>query len=70
VRYYTTKQTSGAIMFKCIFCEHSVITLDFDHMKGNRRTQAAAALNQHAKEMHFAQVRAAAPMRSGSRGAL
>jgi len=70
VRYYTTKPLNGGITFKCIFCEHAVGTLDFDHTKGNRRTQAAAAINQHAKELHFSQLRMGAAVKSGSRGAL
>ena len=70
VRYYTkTNVTSGGITLKCIFCGYTVATLDFDVTKGNRRTQAAAAINQHAKEMHSPQVRTA-EMKSGSRGAL
>ncbi len=70
MRYYTTKPLNGGIRFKCVFCEHSVGTLDFDHTKGNRRTQAAAAINQHAKELHLSQIRFADPMKLGSRGAL
>ncbi len=59
VRYYTTKPTNGGIAFKCLVCGHAVNTLDFDHTKGNRRTQAAAAINQHAKESHASQLRMA-----------
>jgi hypothetical protein len=70
VRYYTTKPLSGGITFKCIFCEHTVTTQDFDSLKGNRRTQAASVMNQHAGELHFSQLRTAGPMKSGSRGAL
>jgi hypothetical protein len=47
---------NGGITFYCIFCEHSVSTMDFDHAKGNRRTQAAAAMNQHARESHPVQT--------------
>jgi len=32
-------------------------------MKGNRRTQAAAAINQHAKELHYAQLQIAVPIK-------
>ena len=53
VRYYTTKPLSGSISFKCIFCDHNVTTQDFDSLKGNRRTQAAAVMNQHAAEFHL-----------------
>ena len=70
MRYYTTRPLSGGITFKCIFCEHSVTTQDFDSLKGNRRTQAASEMNQHAGELHFAQLQTAARMKSGSRGAL
>jgi hypothetical protein len=52
VRYYTTKPLRGSINFKCAFCEHSVTTQDFDSLKGNRRTQAAAVMNQHALDLH------------------
>ena len=50
VRYYTTKPLSGGVTFKCIFCEHNVTTHDFDSLRGNRRTQAASVMNQHARE--------------------
>ena len=67
VRYYTTKPMNGGITFKCTFCEHSVNTLDFNNMNGNRRTQAAAVINQHAASLH---LRANLPGKLGSRGAL
>ena len=52
VRYYTTKPVNGGTTFKCTFCEHTVTTLDFKSMNGNRRTQAAAAINQHVALLH------------------
>jgi hypothetical protein len=52
MRYYTTKSMNGGTTFKCTFCEHRVTTLDFKSMNGNRRTQAAAAMNQHAGLLH------------------
>ena len=52
VRYYTTKTMTGYINFKCVFCSHFVTTQDFDIRKGNRRTQAARVMNQHAKDLH------------------
>lgn len=67
MRYYTINPRNGGITFKCTFCEHSVTTLDFDNTIGNRRTQAAAAINQHATLLH---VRAWVPAKLGSRGAL
>jgi hypothetical protein len=70
VRYYTTKRTDGGIVFKCIVCEHSVTTLNFDSTKGNCRTQAAAAMNQHAAELHLSSSHSSAPAKLGSRGAL
>jgi hypothetical protein len=36
-----------------MFCEHTVTTQDFDSLKGNRRTQAAAVMNQHALDLHM-----------------
>lgn len=68
VRYYTTKPASGAITFKCIYCEHTVSTQIFDSLKGNRRTQAAAAMNQHAEELHLSSRHV--PTKLGLRGAL
>jgi hypothetical protein len=53
VRYYTTKPLRGSIDFKCIFCGHNVTTQDFDSLKGNCRTQAAAVMNQHALDLHL-----------------
>jgi hypothetical protein len=67
VRYYTTKPLNGGTTFKCTFCEHSVTTLDFSVTNGNRRTQAAAMINQHAASLH---VRASVPIKLGGRGAL
>jgi len=67
VRHYTTKAMNGGTTFKCTFCEHSVTTLDFNSMNGNRRTQAAAVINQHVSSLH---VRTLAPIKLGSRGAL
>ncbi|HMH06012.1 MAG TPA: hypothetical protein VK579_04945 [Terriglobales bacterium] len=67
MRYYTTKPMNGGTTFKCTFCEHSVTTLDFNSMNGNRRTQAAAMINQHAALLH---LRRSAPIKLGDRGAL
>ena len=67
VRHYTTKPLSGGISFKCIFCDHAVATQDFDSLKGNRRTQAAAVMNQHVAELHSGRV--SVPAKVGSRGA-
>lgn len=53
VRYYTTKAMNGGTTFKCTLCEHGVSTLDFSITNGNRRTQAAAAINQHAALLHL-----------------
>jgi hypothetical protein len=67
LRYYTTKSINGGTTFKCTMCEHSVTTLDFNSANGNRRTQAAAVINQHAASSH---QRAPLPARLGGRGAL
>jgi hypothetical protein len=67
VRYYTTKPLNGGTTFKCTFCEHSVTTLDFNITNGNRRTQAAAMINQHAASLH---LRTSVPAKLGGRGAL
>ena len=67
VRYYTIKSTNGAIRFKCICCEHTVATFDFERRNGNQRTQAAAAMNQHAGELH-SRLDNAAFVKSVSRG--
>jgi len=44
-RRYTTKPIKGGIAFKCVQCEYSVTTLDFQSKDGNTRTQAATAAN-------------------------
>jgi len=67
VRYYTTKSMNGGTTFKCTFCELSVTTLDFNSMNGNRRTQAAAVINQHAASLH---LRTPVLAKLGGRGAL
>jgi hypothetical protein len=43
---------NGGTTFKCTFCEHRVTTLDFKIANGSRRTQAAAAMNQHVALSH------------------
>jgi hypothetical protein len=53
VRYYITTPISGGTKFNCTFCKHSVTTLDFNSTNGNRRTQAAAMINQHAASLHL-----------------
>jgi len=68
VRYYTTKPLNGGITFQCTVCEFTVHTLDFDHTKGNRRTQAAAAVNQHVRELHPPRLRLDVPVRPVGRG--
>jgi hypothetical protein len=60
---------NGGTTFKCALCEHSVTTLDFNSTTGNRRTQAATAMNQHAAASHFSS-RTDAPAKLGGRGAL
>ena len=55
MRYYTTKPMKLGVSFKCALCEHTVSTLDFDSTKGNRRTQAAGAINQHVAGSHLHQ---------------
>ncbi|MGC1652226.1 MAG: hypothetical protein WA722_05345 [Candidatus Sulfotelmatobacter sp.] len=52
MRHYTTNRIEGGIQFKCIRCEYSVRTLDFDARDGNLRTQAATTINRHASEVH------------------
>ena len=69
VRYYTTKSMNGGTTFKCSLCEHSVTTLNFNSTVGNRRTQAATAMNQHAAASHLPFLPPAAP-KIGGRGAL
>lgn len=67
VRYYTTEPMNGGITFKCVSCEHRVSTLDFNTANGNRRTQAAKAMNQHSAESHVPAPRASSPSYPDSR---
>jgi len=69
VRYYTTKSMNGGTTFKCSLCEHTVTTLNFNSAIGNRRTQAATAMNQHAAALHLPSL-IPAPIKMGGRGAL
>jgi hypothetical protein len=69
VRYYTTKSMNGGTMFQCALCEHTVTTLDFNSLEGNRRTQAATAMNRHTAVLHFP-ARTVVPAKLGGRGAL
>jgi hypothetical protein len=68
VRCYTTSRVNGTITFKCIFCEHTVITRNFDIAKGNCRTQAASAMNRHAAELHSSSLQTPPPAKLGNRG--
>lgn len=53
MRHYTTQRIeAGGMQFTCVHCSYSVRTLDFDPKNGNLRTQAAAALNKHAIQVH------------------
>jgi hypothetical protein len=67
VRHYTTEPMNGGITFKCVSCQHSVSTLDFNVANGNRRTQAAQAMNQHSADSHTPAQRPASPSYSDSR---
>jgi hypothetical protein len=49
---YTIQLGRGVTVFKCTSCEHTVTPLDFDKSKGNTRTQAATAINQHTISEH------------------
>ncbi|MGA2645559.1 MAG: hypothetical protein ABSF15_12655 [Candidatus Sulfotelmatobacter sp.] len=51
-RLYTIGRIKGGMKFTCTHCAHHVSTLDFDSRNGNLRTQAAAAINQHATTVH------------------
>ena len=51
-RRYTTKPIKRGIAFKCVQCEYSVTTLDFQSKDGNTRTQAATAVNEHSVSVH------------------
>ncbi len=52
VKHYTIERIKGGMRFTCTRCEHSVTTLEYNARDGNLRTQAAAAINQHATKEH------------------
>ena len=52
MRYYTVTLMHGFSVFKCPICKHSVTTQEFSSLKGNCRTQAARAMNEHAAAAH------------------
>jgi hypothetical protein len=52
VKQYSTQPLNGGITFRCVSCEYTVSTLDFNVINGNRRTQAAKAMNVHSAESH------------------
>jgi hypothetical protein len=52
MRYYTVKMTNGLSTFNCPLCKHSVTAREFSSQNGNCRTQAARAMNEHAKAAH------------------
>jgi hypothetical protein len=53
VKSIQTNPHNGRVTFKCIVCEQTVTTLNFNCTSGNRRTQAAAAINRHAAVLHL-----------------
>lgn len=61
VRHYTIKMMNGFSVFKCPLCKHSVTTREFSSKDGNCRTQAARAVNEHAKAVHGRQVSLSSP---------
>jgi hypothetical protein len=54
VKTYRIQRIKSGMKFTCIYCAHSVSTLDFDANGGNLRTQAATAINAHATTAHHA----------------
>lgn len=52
MRYYTINRTSDITTFRCLLCKHSVTAQEFSCYNGNRRTQAARAMNEHATAAH------------------
>jgi len=52
VRHYAIKMVNGLATFTCQRCKHSVTILEFSSQNGNRRTQAARAMNEHATAAH------------------
>jgi hypothetical protein len=66
-RDITTKPMNGGTIFKCTFYEHIATALDFNSTNGNRRTQAAAMIKQHAASLH---LRTSVPTKLGDPGAL
>ena len=55
-RFYTIVRIKGGMKFTCTRCPHCVCTFEFDPSNGNRRTQAATAINQHAAQVHHEPV--------------
>ena len=54
VKAYQIQRIKSGMKFTCTQCAHSVSTLDFDAKGGNLRTQAATAINDHARKAHSA----------------
>jgi hypothetical protein len=54
VKAYKIQRIKSGMKFTCTQCAHSVSTLDFDAKGGNLRTQAATAINEHARKAHSA----------------
>jgi len=55
------KTKQGLTTFSCPHCKHSVTTLEFSSQNGNRRTQAARAMNEHAAAAHSRPVPVSPP---------
>ena len=47
---------NGGFTFKCAYCDHCITTLNLDSLHGNRRTQAATIMNQHAALSHVGKL--------------
>jgi len=52
MRHYTIKTMNGCTTFKCPLCKHSVTPQEFSRENGSCRTQAAKAMNEHARAAH------------------
>jgi hypothetical protein len=52
MRHYTIKMMNGFALFNCALCKHFVTTREFSRENGSCRTQAAIAMNEHARAAH------------------
>jgi hypothetical protein len=52
-RKYDIEPSRSGVVFTCTYCGYRISTNHFQNELGNRRTQAATAMNRHIEQSHI-----------------